>query len=104
LLASHETEIKSAFTLMASIGADYGEPAHKAGRIAGSIQTERGKHYAVAAASTLHQEIAIPLVGQRERKVDAKLLAPNSGAARSRFPLRIPVCMRRSKGGSRDRP
>ena len=81
LLVFHEAEIKSAFTFMASIGADYGEPAHQAGRISRSIQTERGEHDAVAATSTLHQEIAIPLVGQGERKVDAKFLAPNSGAS-----------------------
>ena len=66
---------------MASVGADHGETAHKAGRISGSIQTERGKHYAVAAASALHQEVAIPLVGHREREVDAKLFAADSGAA-----------------------
>jgi len=66
---------------MARIGADYGEPAHKAGRISGSIQSERGKHYAIAAGSALHQEIAVPLIGEGERNVDAKILAPNSGAS-----------------------
>ena len=66
---------------MASIGADYGEPAHEAGRISGGIQTERGQHHSVSAAAALHQEIAIPLLGHGERKVDAKLLAADSGAA-----------------------
>ena len=66
---------------MASVRTDHREPAHERGRVSGGIQTERGHHRSVAAASTLHQEIAIPFIGHGKRKVDAKLLAANSDPA-----------------------
>ena len=66
---------------MTGIGADDGEPAYECGRISRSIKAEWWQHNSIAAASALHQKIAIPFIWQCKRKRDSELFAANSGAS-----------------------
>ena len=57
------------------------ESAHESRRVSGSIQAKGGKYNAVSAASTLHQEVAIPFVRHGQCEGDPKLFSVDSGAS-----------------------
>ena len=79
LLISHETEIKSCtVTLMTGIRTRNGESANESRLVSRSIQPKWRRDNTIAAASALHQKIAIPFVGHRQCKGDSKFLAANS--------------------------
>ena len=57
------------------------KPRMRPGVSPAAFRPSGGSTPPVTASAALHQEIAIPLLGHGEDKVDAKLLAANSGAA-----------------------
>ena len=79
LLISHETEIKSwTVALMTRVRTCNSESAHESSCVSRGVQPKRRNHNTIAAASTLHQEVAIPFVGHGQCKGDSKFLAANS--------------------------
>jgi hypothetical protein len=68
-------------TLMAGIRTDHREAAHECWRISGRNQAEWWQYNTISATSALHQEIAIPVLRHRQRKVDSKFFATYAGAA-----------------------
>jgi hypothetical protein len=82
LLIFPESEIESGMmALVTRIRTRNGEASDKARCVSGGIQAKGSENNAVAAASALHQEVAIPLVGHGQCEGDAEFLAVNAAPA-----------------------
>src|SRR5580704_4957752 len=58
-----------------------GESAYESRRVSSSIQSKGRKYNTVATSATLHQQVAIPLIGHGQCEGDSKLFSVDSGAA-----------------------
>jgi hypothetical protein len=66
---------------MTCIRAYNGESAYECRRVASSVQSKGRKYNAVATSATLHQQVAVPLVGHGQCEGDSKFLSINSSAS-----------------------
>src|SRR5579885_1680967 len=64
--------------LMTTVRARNGESPYQSRRLARSIQPKRSTHDTIASCAALHQEIAVPLIGQGQRKRDPELFSADS--------------------------
>jgi len=66
---------------MTCIRAYNGESAYESRRVSSSVQSKGRKYNAVATAPTLHQQVAVPLIGHGQCEGDSKLFSVDSGAS-----------------------
>src|SRR5579863_5746980 len=65
---------------MTCIRAYNGESAYESRRVSSSVQSEGRKYNAVATAPTLHQQIAVPLIGHGQGKNDSEFFSVDSSS------------------------
>src|SRR5690348_7996568 len=67
--------------LVASVVAEHRESTYERGLVSGRIEAERCHDDTVAACSTLHYKIAVPVIGHCKREADTELLGVHSRPA-----------------------
>src|SRR6185369_12664039 len=82
LLIFHEIKVEcSSAALVACVGAYHRKSAHQSRCMSSCIQAKRRLYGAISAASSLHQEVAIPFLWHGQSEIIPEFFSSNSEAA-----------------------